>query len=124
MIAKFFIVFIGGGIGAALRFATTVLFRNLCSLPILGTLCVNLIGCFFIGYACGWFCSREDIFSQTLKLFLTVGILGGLTTFSTFNFEVFELVKNGKYVVGILYFTVSCLIGLILTYVGYVASIK
>lgn len=119
MMIKFLSIFIGGGIGAVLRYIVTIMCRNLFSLPILGTLSVNLIGCFLIGCVFGIVLNKSAVFPQTLRLFITVGFLGGLTTFSTFNFEIFELIKNGKIIMGLLYMTGSCLIGLMLTFVGY-----
>ena len=116
---KFLSIFVGGGIGAILRYIVTIMCRNLFSLPIIGTLSVNLIGCFLIGCVFGIVSNKLAMLPQTLRLFITVGFLGGLTTFSTFNLEIFELIKNGKITMGLLYMIGSCLIGLILTFVGY-----
>lgn len=124
MLIKILAVFIGGGLGAVSRFLITFLCRSLFALPFLGTLLVNLVGCFFIGYTSGLLLNKINITSHTLKLFITVGLLGGLTTFSTFNFELFELIKNGKFTLGILYFVVSCAGGLALTFFGYYLSVK
>lgn len=124
MLNSVILIFIGGGIGAVLRYAVTVLCRSLFSLSILGTLSVNLIGCFLIGFVFGFLLNKSDIIPQTLKLFVTVGFLGGLTTFSTFNLEIFEMIKNGKITIGLLYMIGSCSIGLILTFIGYYIAIK
>ena len=119
-----FLIFVGGGIGAILRYLTTIMCRNLFSFSILGTFSVNIIGCFLIGYIFGALLNKSDLFSQTLRLFLTVGFLGGLTTFSTFNFEIFELIRNGKIALGFLYMICSCVIGLLLTVLGYYLAQK
>ena len=119
MLTNILSIFIGGGIGAVLRYITSIMCRNLFSLPTIGTLGVNLIGCFLIGCAFGIMLNKSDIIPQTLRLFITVGFLGGLTTFSTFSFETFELIKSGKIISGLLYMVGSCLIGLILTFAGY-----
>ncbi|MBQ3311743.1 fluoride efflux transporter CrcB [bacterium] len=124
MITNILSIFIGGGIGAVLRYTITIMCRNLFSLPILGTYNVNLIGCFLIGYVFGIVLNKSDIIPQALRLFLTVGFLGGLTTFSTFSFETFELIKNGKVTIGLLYMIGSCLIGLLLTFAGYYLAQK
>lgn len=123
MITNVLIVFIGGGLGAILRYIITYFCNKTLSLSIIGTLSVNLIGSFLIGYAFGFFISKPLI-SSTMKLFITVGFLGGLTTFSTFNFEIFELIKNGKISIGLLYMICSCLIGLSLTFIGYYFAVK
>ena len=119
MLTNILSIFIGGGIGAVLRYIISTMCRNIFSLPIIGTFIANLIGCFLIGCAFGIILNKSDIVPQTLRLFITVGFLGGLTTFSTFSFETFELIKNGKVITGLLYMIGSCLIGLILTFIGY-----
>ena len=117
-------IFIGGGLGALLRYSVTIICRNIFLLPFVGTLIVNLIGCFLIGCLFGFLINKPNIIPITLRLFLSVGFLGGLTTFSTLDFEVFELIKDGKILVGGLYFIGSCLAGLILTFVGYCLTCK
>ena len=124
MVINFLSIFIGGGIGAVLRYIVTIMCRNLFPLPIIGTLSVNLIGCFLIGYMFGSVLNKSAVLPQTLRLFITVGFLGGLTTFSTFNLEVLELIKNGKVIIGLLYMIGSCLIGLMLTFAGYYLTCK
>ena len=124
MLNYIFLVFIGGGLGAVLRYAVTMLCKNVFSLPLLGTLCVNLIGCFLIGLIFGLLINKADMLSQTIRLFVIVGFLGGLTTFSTFNIEIFELIKNGKVLIGLLYMIGSCSIGLLLTFLGYYLATK
>lgn len=112
-------VFIGGGIGATLRFFASVTAKKFFINPIFATFFVNIIGCFLIGYIFSYTLNKTDIINPTLKLFITVGILGGLTTFSTFNLEVFELIKSGKMLYGFIYMIISCIIGLSFTYLGY-----
>ena len=119
MFLKLVSVFIGGGIGAALRYLITILSNKIFATSIFGTLFVNIVGCFFIGCMLGITSNKPIFFSDTLKTFLTVGILGGLTTFSTFNIEVFELIKTGKIFLGISYMLLSCLVGLLFAYLGY-----
>ena len=52
-----------------------------------GTLAANLIGCFVMGALAGWFTYRGEDASESLRLFLTTGVLGGFTTFSAFALE-------------------------------------
>ena len=119
MFGELLAVFIGGGIGALLRYLVTIASKKLFLTPLFGTFIVNIIGCFLIGFLFAYAMQKAQAFSPTHKLFLTVGILGGLTTFSTLNFEVFELIKNGKLFTGIAYMCGSCILGLACTFLGY-----
>ena len=124
MFLKLVSVFIGGGIGATLRYLATILSNKFFATSIIGTLFVNIAGCFFIGCILGITSNKPNLFSDVLKTFLTRGILGGLTTFSTFNIEVFELIKTGKMFLGVSYMILSCLLGLLFAYLGYVVCLK
>lgn len=121
---KFLSVFLGGGMGALLRYAVSVSAKKIFIIPIIGTFIVNIAGCIAIGFLFGLTLHKIDALPQTMKLFITVGILGGLTTFSTLNIEVFELIKTGKILYGILYMVLSCLVGLLCTYSGYLVYTK
>lgn len=91
---------IGGLIGSCLRYAISTyapkLFGN--QLPY-GTLIVNILGGILIGFIAELSVATELI-SPDLKLFLTTGIMGGLTTFSTFSLETIALFSSGSYVLG------------------------
>ena len=88
----------GGAIGATLRLlingATNKYFVH--ALP-LGTLAVNLIGSLFIGMLFAYFHLNTSL-SPYVKTFLVTGILGALTTYSTFAIESFFLLQTGHYV--------------------------
>lgn len=124
MILKFLSIFVGGGIGAFIRYLVSIGAKKYLTTPIIGTFFVNIIGCFFIGYIFALTINKGDNFPAILKLFLTVGLLGGLTTFSTFNLEIFELIKSGRIFTGLLYLFISCFVGLFLTYLGYYSYYK
>ncbi|AGX44065.1 fluoride efflux transporter CrcB [Clostridium saccharobutylicum] len=91
---------IGGGIGAIIRYLITKQSAGLfnCNIP-LGTLIVNVLGGFLIGMIMELSVST-DFISPNLKLFLTTGIMGGLTTFSTFSYETITLMNDGRYLLG------------------------
>lgn len=91
---------IGGGIGAVIRYLVTKQSANLfnSSIP-MGTLIVNVVGGFLIGMIYELSMST-DLISPNLKLFLTTGIMGGLTTFSTFSYETISLIGDGRYLAG------------------------
>tara|TARA_S200000501_G_scaffold304485_1_gene292560 strand:+ start:1112 stop:1474 length:363 start_codon:yes stop_codon:yes gene_type:complete len=77
----------GGGLGALARYTLgSQIDKNLnLSFPV-GIFFVNLLGCFFIGLIVSMF-ENKFIFSENLKIFLIVGFLGSLTTFSTFALD-------------------------------------
>lgn len=123
MIYNIIAVFIGGGIGAVLRYVVSSLSKIFFQMPILGTLIVNLTGCLLIGYIFGVTLYKFQ-FSPVFKLLITVGFLGGLTTFSTFSLEGFELIKNGRPGLALLYISGSCVVSLILVFAGYFLALK
>ena len=111
-------VFTGGGLGACLRYLTGVLISgNLkINLPV-ATFLVNIIGCFLIGFLYVIFVEKLQA-SKQLKLLLTVGFCGGLTTFSTFSAEVFDMSQNGQLLNASAYTVLSVIIGCIAVFFG------
>jgi len=99
---KLLYVGVGGFIGASLRYLTTLLSVRVCgeSFPY-GTLAVNVIGCFLIGLIMELSLTVWNI-SEELKVFLVIGVLGGLTTFSTFGYETMEMFSKGRMITGLL----------------------
>lgn len=96
------LVFIGGGIGAVARYGLQgVVYRITGSGFPYGTLVVNILGCFVIGVLMTAFQERFAV-NPSLRMFLTIGILGGFTTFSTFSYETMALVREGSYWFGLL----------------------
>jgi CrcB protein len=116
------VVFIGGGVGAFARYSMQgIIYRWIGTAFPYGTLAVNVIGCFLIGLFMIVF---EDRFlvNPTLRIFLTVGILGGFTTFSTFSYETISMLRDGEIYfafANILVSLVGCLGG---TYLGMTAG--
>jgi len=98
---KVICVGIGGFIGASMRYLISIQSSKLLNSSIpLGTLIANVLGGFLIGVIMEISMST-DLISPNLKLFLTTGIMGGLTTFSTFSYETINLLSDGKYLLGI-----------------------
>jgi CrcB protein len=87
-VTGYLIVFLGGGLGAALRHGVNIAAAKLLgpAFPF-GTLTVNVTGSIAMGLLAGYFAFRGDA-SQHWRLFLTTGILGGYTTFSAFSLDV------------------------------------
>ena len=93
----YLIVFIGAGIGGALRHGVNVGAAKLFGLGFpTGTLIVNIVGSFLMGLLAGYFLARPGI-SQQVRLFLTTGILGGFTTFSAFSLDTALLMERHAY---------------------------
>jgi len=82
-----------------------------------GTLAVNLIGAFLIGLIME-FSMRSALVSPTMRVSLTVGFLGGLTTFSTFSLESFRLLEEGQFVVAFFNMLLSVVACLACTWLG------
>jgi CrcB protein len=100
----FLIVFLGGGLGAALRHGV-----NLMSARLFGTafswhtLIENISGSLVMGILAGYFAFKADPSSQHWRLFLTTGILGGYTTFSAFSLDAVLLYERGETAMAVLY---------------------
>lgn len=94
---KLFLAGIGGFIGSALRYAATGYVQQLSrsiDFPY-GTLAVNLIGCFVIGFL-SQLAESRGLFTAESRTFVFVGILGGFTTFSAFGNETMNLWRDGQ----------------------------
>ena len=118
---KLFYVGIGGFIGAALRYLISS--KVISDTIPWGTLLVNVIGGVLIGLIMQ-LCLSTDYISPNMKLFLTTGVLGGLTTFSTFSYETMSLFNSGDFKNGILNICLNlilCLGGVLL---GQYAALK
>lgn len=90
---------IGGGIGAMLRYAISLIpYKH--TFPLL-TLITNILGAILIGYLAG--IAAKKTVSPNMMLFLKTGLCGGFTTFSTFSLETYTLFQNGHYTYAILY---------------------
>jgi CrcB protein len=110
-------VFIGGGLGACLRWLVSLALNPLSHIVPLGTLAVNLIGGYLIGVAAAFFAHRHDL-PPELKLFAITGILGGFTTFSAFSWETLVLARDGHALAALGYVAGSVLGGLAAAVLG------
>lgn len=113
-----FAIFLGGGIGAVLRYLTglyfSVNFRM--NIPV-STFIVNILGSFILGFLYVLFIDKPEINTE-LKVALTIGFCGGFTTFSTFSLEIFEMLGNSNFYQAGLYILSSLLFGLIAVSIG------
>ena len=113
-------IFIGGGscIGGAARYIISVAMKAMSKGFPWGTLIVNLVGCLVIGLLWGFF-SKNSSESSSWALFMTVGICGGFTTFSTFSKEALMMLQAGNFLSLLAYVTISVIAGLALVAAGY-----
>ncbi|HSC86505.1 MAG TPA: fluoride efflux transporter CrcB [Polyangiaceae bacterium] len=91
----FLYVALAGALGSCLRYALGLLARELGQLPSVGTWTANLLGCLVMGFVSQWALERPG-FSPELRITLTVGLLGGFTTYSAFNQEVLGWLREGR----------------------------
>ena len=112
------LVFVGGGLGAAARYLLQgAVYRFAGATFPYGTIVVNTLGCFLIGLIMS---SMEERFlaAPSLRIFLTIGILGGFTTFSSFSYETMVLLREGDLLTGGLNIIASMVICLGATWLG------
>jgi CrcB protein len=92
----YLIVFLGAGLGGALRHGVNVGTARLGYGFPFGTLLVNVAGSFLMGLLAGYFLLRTGV-QQDMRLFLTTGVLGGFTTFSAFSLDAALLIERHAY---------------------------
>lgn len=99
---NYFFVAFGAAFGGMFRYWIAGSVQNFFNAAFpFGTLTVNVLGSFLLGFIIFCFDSQELISSE-LRVFLTVGFCGGFTTFSTFSFETINLLKDAEYFYAIL----------------------
>jgi CrcB protein len=117
----FLAVGLGGALGAALRYAITLSVGKLPFALPLGTLISNLLA----GLACGLVIGvsrHSSVLSPALGLFLTTGLMGGLSTFSAFSLETVDLFKNSNYLIGFANILANVVLGLLSVALGLHAA--
>jgi CrcB protein len=114
----YLIVFVGAGIGGALRHGVNVGAARMLGTGFpYGTMIVNVVGSFVMGLLTGYFLFRPGV-PQHARLFLTTGILGGFTTFSAFSLDTALLVERHAYWLAAAYVAGSVAAGLIALFAG------
>ena len=118
---QFIAVAVGGAIGATLRYVVSGAAYNQFgeSFPI-GTLLVNIIGCFLIGFLAQLF--EEIIVPPNMRLLILTGTLGAFTTFSTYGLETVKLWQDGEIRLAILDIVANNLTGILFVVLGFILA--
>ena len=115
---SFLLVFLGGGLGSALRYLIASAMNQYSKVLPFGTFTVNILGCLLIGMILGY-AQRENTLTSNQTLLLATGFCGGFTTFSAFANENLELIKNGELFNFSFYTVGSVLIGILSVFIGF-----
>jgi fluoride exporter len=119
---KSILIFLGSGLGGVLRYALSSAVQRWHGGPFpLGTLAVNLLGCFVLGLLTGLFAAALPLRDE-YRLALTVGLLGGFTTFSAFGQETHALLRDGHAPHAALNIALHIAAGLAAVYAGHRAA--
>jgi CrcB protein len=114
------IVAVGGGVGSVCRYAASVWASNRFGTEMpYGTLLVNIVGCLIIGLFMT-LATERVIVSPYWRLLVSVGFLGGLTTFSSFSYETWRLMLDGESVRAAGNIALNLIVGLLATWLGIV----
>ncbi|MFA7277013.1 MAG: fluoride efflux transporter CrcB [Pseudobdellovibrionaceae bacterium] len=118
MMLHFLLVGLGGALGAMLRHGTNLLaLRWLGPDFPYGTMAINITGSILIGIVAGLL-AHVTQWTQELRLFAVVGILGGYTTFSAYSLDSFLLLERGDYMQAAIYMGGTVILSLVAVFIG------
>lgn len=117
---KLLLIAAGGAVGSVLRYLIAGWVQLLAggAFP-LGTLAVNVTGCLLIGFLHAAFTTGPVLVREEYKLALTVGVLGGFTTFSTFSLETVTLAGDRELFAALLNAVASLILGCLAAWAGF-----
>ncbi len=123
MLIRLSIIGAGGFLGAILRYLVSGWIQDRSGLFLfpIGTMGVNLIGCFFIGLLTMLVESRL-LLSQEMRFFLLIGLLGAFTTFSTFGNETLNLIREGRMGLAVVNSGVHVVAGVLMVWLGRILA--
>jgi len=118
-LARLFSIGFAGFVGTLLRYwlAGFIARRYSETFPY-GTLMVNLIGCFVIGFLFYLFYDRA-LAGPTSRIAIFIGLIGGFTTFSSYGLQTFTLLREGEVFLALVNVAASNLLGVVLVWLGY-----
>ena len=116
---NFLIVGFSAAIGAWLRWVIGYFLYVLYPGLPFGTLAVNLLGGFLMGMSIAYFQAVTTTLSEELKLFINIGFLGGLTTFSAYTSDIISLLQKGEVQTSFLFLVSHVFGALIMAYIGW-----
>lgn len=120
---KYLIVGVGSALGGMFRYwLSNFVYKFLQPIFPFGTLAVNIVGSFLLGII--FFLDSQELIPSSMRIFLTIGFCGGLTTFSTFSYETFIFIKEGQYFFAILNILSNIILTLLSFTIAYFISTK
>ena len=117
---NFLYIGVAAAIGSWSRWGIGILLNTLHPIFPIGTLTVNLLGGYLIGISMGAFELFSDL-SPDLKLIINIGFLGGLTTFSAFTAEIFQLLQKNELVASLTLIAFHVIGSILMAYLGYLS---
>lgn len=121
---KYLIVGVGSALGGMLRYwLSNFVYKFLQPIFPFGTLAVNILGTFLLGIIF-FFLDSQELLSPSMRIFLTIGLCGGLTTFSTFSYETFIFIEDTQYLFAFLNILSNIILTLLSLALAYLISTK
>ena len=119
----FLLIGIGGFIGSILRYTLSGWIQNnFVNFPV-GTLFVNISGSFLLGLIM-YLSEYQGFFGEETRIFLTIGLIGGYTTLSTFSYESFRLLDGSKLTLMTIYLMSTVLFSMFAVYLGKIVALN
>ncbi|PBQ30772.1 fluoride efflux transporter CrcB [Sphingobacteriaceae bacterium] len=113
---NFALVFFGGGMGCVVRYLIGLGFQKTTATLPWATFLSNITACLVFALVV-WIASTKEVMTPTLKLMLLTGFCGGLSTFSSFGYETFLLLKQSLYLYAFLNILISCSLCIFIFYI-------
>ena len=115
---KYLLIALGGALGSIARYwvGTAIAARTSLKFPY-GTLVVNLTACLVIGFTLTFLAERTDM-NPAWRFLIPIGFIGAYSTFSTYEWETFSLMRAGAFAIAALYAGGSLILGLVATWAG------